>query len=156
MFRCLREVCHLNRLSNVTPVHAAVAASNHDVQISDTSNYLANTTVTEEGVQVPGRTLDSIVASLGIEPIDLLNMNIEGAERAALEEMLPTIRITRQVAISCHDFLADWGRGEMMRTKSMVVDFLRQQGFEVMLRDDPRVWLRDTVYGRGPTGREVR
>ena len=155
MFRCLQAVCHLNGLSNVTAVHAAVAAADHDVMISDTSNYQANTTMTGHGVHVPGRTLDSIVASLGIDRIDLLKMNIEGAERAAIEGMQRTIRITRHVAIGCHDFLADWGRGEMMRTKSLMVDFLRQQGFEIMLREDPRVWLRDTVYGRQPIGREV-
>jgi FkbM family methyltransferase len=108
MFRCLQEVCRLNGLSNVTALHAAVAATDHEVLISDSSNYQANTTLTERGVPVPGRVLDSIGASLGIERIDLLKMNIEGAERAALEGMVRTIEMTRNVAIGCHDVLADW------------------------------------------------
>lgn len=148
MFRCLEGTRRLNGLANVTAVHAAVAAADHDVLISDTPNYQANTTVTERGVPVPGRTLDSILDSLAIDRIDLLKMNIEGAERAALDGMQRTIQITRHVAIGCHDFLADWGRGETMRTRAIVEAFLRDHAFEVMLRDDPREWIRDTVYGR--------
>lgn len=148
MFRCLEAVRRLNRLSNVTTVHAAVGSVNQDVLISDGSNYQANTTLTERGVAVPGRTLDSILDSLGIDRIDLLKMNIEGAERAAVEGMNRTIAITRHVAIGCHDFLADWGRGELMRTRSVVETFLRRHHFEVTLRDDSREWIRDTVYAR--------
>jgi FkbM family methyltransferase len=81
MFRCLQEVCRLNGLSNVTALCAAVAATGHEVLISDSSNYQANTTLTERVVPVPEGTLDSIVASFGIERIDLRN----------------------------HDVLADWG-----------------------------------------------
>lgn len=151
MFRCLEAMRRLNRLANVTTVHAAVAALNQDILISDWSNYQANTTITERGLVVPGRTLDSIVTSLGLKQIDLLKMNIEGAEGAAIDGMAHTIEITHHVAIGCHDFLADWGRGELMRTRSAVESFLRRHRFEVMLRDDPREWIRDTVYGRRPT-----
>lgn len=148
MFRCLEEVRRLNQLGNVTSVHVAVAATNQDVFISDGTNYQANTTITGRGIPVPGRTLDSIIASFGIDRIDLLKMNIEGAERAALDGMTRTIGITRNVAIGCHDFLADWGRGESMRTRSTVEEFLRHHAFEVTLRNDRREWIRDTVYGR--------
>jgi FkbM family methyltransferase len=150
IFRCLEATQRLNRLANVTTVHAAVGAVNQDVLISDASDYQANTTLTERGVAVPGRTLDSIISGLDIDRIDLLKMNIEGGERAALDGMAHTIEITRHVAIGCHDFLADWGQGELMRTRFEVESFLRRHGFEVMLRDDPREWIRDTVYGRRP------
>jgi FkbM family methyltransferase len=156
MFRCLEEVCRLNHLTNVTPIHAAVGATNDDVLISDSPNYQANTTITDAGVKVSGRTLDSIIASLAVERIDLLKMNIEGAERAALDGMARTIEITRHVAIGCHDFLADWGRGEQMRTRSVVEEFLRRHDFDLLLRDDKREWLRDTIYGRRRSPRGTR
>src|SRR6516165_8867283 len=81
--------------------------------------------------------------------VDLLKMNIEGAERLALSGMGEMVQKTRNVCISCHDFLANGGGPNEMRTKADVIDFLKQNGFLVSLREsDGRCNVRDYVYGQ--------
>jgi len=80
--------------------------------------------------------------------VDLLKMNIEGAERLAIEGLAGVIEKTRYVCICCHDFLAAQGASEEMRTKSTIVEFLRSKGFETFARElDSRPDVRDCVYG---------
>jgi hypothetical protein len=55
---------------------------------------------------------------------------------------------TRHVCISCHDFLADDGGPDELRTKAFVVRFLTEHGFDVTTREDAaEPWTRDYVYG---------
>ena len=75
-------------------------------------------------------------------------MNIEGAERLAIRGLEGIIERTRHVCIGCHDFLADDGGSEQMRTKELVREFLVEHGFRVTTRDDAAdPWTRDYVYG---------
>jgi hypothetical protein len=74
-------------------------------------------------------------------------MNIEGAERQAIQGIGAVLANTQHVCISCHDFLADDGGPEDLRTKAFVRDFLIERGFRVIPRDDaPDPWTRDYVY----------
>ena len=76
-------------------------------------------------------------------------MNIEGGEALAISNMTETLRMTKHVAICCHDFRADRGDGEGMRTRSLVTAYLEEQGFTTGSRpESPHPWVRDTVYGR--------
>ena len=94
------------------------------------------------------RRLDGIAAELGVERVDLLKLNIEGAERDALAGMPDLIERTRHVCISCHDFLADRGGSDELRTKAFVRQFLLERGFTLTNRDNaPDPWTRDYVYG---------
>ena len=101
------------------------------------------------GVTVRSRSLDSLLDELGIATVDLLKMNIEGAEQAAVKGMANSARRMRYVAISCHDFIADAGGSEQFRTREFIKAALRDHGFEIAQRTDaPHPWLRDTVFGR--------
>ncbi len=52
--------------------------------------------------------------------------------------------------ISCHDFLADAGKGEHFRTSSAVEEALSGWGFDVSRRpDDLRPWVREYRYATG-------
>jgi Methyltransferase FkbM domain len=85
---------------------------------------------------------------LDITHIDLLKMNIEGAEVSALRGVGPLLAKTRHVCIACHNFLADEGGAETLRTKATVRELLAGHGFDVWTRDDaPDPWTRDYVYG---------
>jgi hypothetical protein len=85
---------------------------------------------------------------LEITHIDLLKVNIEGAEVAALRGLGPLLAKTRYLCIACHDFLADEGGPETLRTKAAVCELLIGHGFDVQTRDDaPDPWTRDCVYG---------
>ena len=79
--------------------------------------------------------------------VDFLKMNIEGAERFALSGMGEMLRKTKNVCIACHDFLADEGGPDELRTKADVIAFLKQNGFVVSLRESEGDFLRNYVYG---------
>lgn len=145
----LAELCVVNRLDNVIPVQAAAADVDGEITISDGAHHLQNTVVTgDEGIRVPARRLDSVARELGVDRVDFLKMNIEGAERLALEGARNLLASTQHVCISCHDFLADAGAPEAMRTKEHVRALLVRAGFEVASRDGAaEPWTRDYVYG---------
>jgi FkbM family methyltransferase len=141
-YRRLVDLCRVNDLRNVTPLQVAASDTDGTTIISDLNHYLHNTTLTTdgEGIKVPARRLDTIADELGVTHIDLLKMNIEGAERLALEGMGALLAQTRHVCISCHDFVG-------VLTKASVSECLRQHGFKVMTRDDAsEAWVRDYVY----------
>jgi FkbM family methyltransferase len=144
------ELCHANGLANVTPLQVAAADSDGTATISDLANHVRNTTlaVGRDGIEVPTRRLETIAKSLAITHIDLLKMNIEGAEVSALRGLGPLLAKTRYVCIACHDFFADEEGVETLRTKAAVRELLVEHGFNVRTRDDaPDAWTRDYVYG---------
>jgi len=149
-FKRLVDLCDVNRLGNVTSLQVAVSDNDGAVVISDLEHHLHNTMLETngDGIEVPARRIFTIAAELGITRIDLLKMNIEGAERLAIQGMGTLLANTRHVCISCHDFLADDGCPEELRTKGFVREFLVQNGFHVTTRDDaPDPWTRDYLYG---------
>ncbi|MEN3313301.1 MAG: hypothetical protein V7645_2630 [Actinomycetota bacterium] len=148
-YRRLVDLCKANGLPNVTPLQVAVSDADGAVAISDLDHHLRNTVLEADGagIEVPARRIDTLAGELGIDRIDLLKMNIEGAERQAIQGMGGVLATTRHVCISCHDFLADDGGPEELRTKSFVHDFLVERGFRVITRDEaPESWTRDYVY----------
>jgi len=148
-FRCLSKMCEKNRLANVTLVQAAVVDQERAIQLSDFDGHEANGVIgVSSGIRVEGTTLDYIFRSLGLSRVDLLKMNIEGAEMLALSGMGEMVKKTKSVCISCHDFLANEGGPNELRTKADVITFLKQNGFTVLLREsDGRCNVRDFVYG---------
>jgi len=127
----------------------AIADSQSEFLISDGAEHLANSIVgNKAGIPVPGATLDQIVVSLDLPRVDLLKMNIEGAERMAIAGMADVIRKTRYVCICCHDFVGNRNGREAVRSKATIIAFLQRNGFDLIVRkSDPREWIRDTVYG---------
>jgi len=141
-------------LTNVTHLQIAASDKDRELLISD-ERGLTNTIVGDESeaaVAVPARSLDSVAKELGLQEIDLLKMNIEGAERVALLGVQETIRSTRHVCISCHDFMADRGGPEEMRTRTAVIDFLREHGFSIGEQTRGSDSARSYVYG---TNRDI-
>lgn len=145
----LRRALAANGLANVTVVAAAAADRPGTLAITDGSEPGDNTVMAGGTVEVPAVTIDQLVADLGLTAVALLKMNIEGAERLAVEGMAATAAVTDRLVISCHDFLGTpWGR-----TRAVVRDWLEDHGFAVTTRDDdPRPWCRDTLYARRPAG----
>jgi FkbM family methyltransferase len=149
-YRRLVDLCRANGLDNVTPLQVAVSDSDSAAAISDHPHHALNTLVEAEagGIEVPARRIETIGHELGINRIDLLKMNIEGAERVAIRGLGPLLATTRHVCISCHDFLADGGGGDELRTKAVVRDFLTDHGFAMTSRDNAsEPWTRDYLYG---------
>jgi FkbM family methyltransferase len=141
-FACLQRRRELNGLANAIPVHAAVSDAVGEVVISGEGHHLEHHVVDGgPGARVPATTLDAFVASRGITRIDLLKVNIEGSEEAALRGARESIGLVRHVAVSCHDFV---GRP----TSAAVRALLSERGFAISERraEDTREWARSWLY----------
>jgi len=148
-FACLQGTIERSGLANVVAVQCAIADREGVLTMSDDDAHLANSVLKAGGgVDVPARTLDALLAELGIGEVGLLKMNIEGAERPAMAGMRGSAPRIRTVAISCHDFVADAGGGADFRTRDVVRPALEAMGYKVRQRAEAaHPWLRDTLYG---------
>lgn len=148
-FRQLEQLCRWNNLTNVRLINSAVMDHEGIVAISHGEDALANTTSRhgQGPFQVQGETLDAIAEREQITRIDLVKINIEGAEREALTGMTSVLRTAKVVCVAAHDFRADRGDGKNFRTAARVMERLRDAGFSVVLRrEDPRPWVRDHIW----------
>jgi FkbM family methyltransferase len=152
-FGFLTRMRALNRLANVQCHNLAISDSSGSVTIStedDVGRYYQNRILpgAGAGTEVPAMTVEQFCEIHSLARVDLLAMNIEGAERLAVNGISPVADRIRNVAIACHDFLADKGGEAELRTKEHVRRFLTRHGFEIEERlDDRRDWLRGFVYG---------
>jgi FkbM family methyltransferase len=152
-FQVLRKFCEWNRLSNVTALNYACIDRPTQLQIETLpvweSNFVREGAAGAASQAVDGVTLDSLLT--GVERIDFLKMNIEGAESSALPGCREMLQRTRYVCIAAHDFRADRGEGEDFRTLAFVRRFLTDAGFTIVTRDtDPRYYVPYHVHGRKP------
>lgn len=148
-YRCLLKTISSNELSNVTPVHVAVTDRHGDLFIEDDVHHHLSNRISNEnnGTLVPCSTVDTIVRELALEKVDLIKMNIEGAECLALAGATNTIRRCGRWVISCHDFIADKPGNEHAATHERVISTLVSAGFSVLPpRQDRRAWIPFYVY----------
>lgn len=148
-FACLRKTIEYSGLKNVTPLSCALAEKDGELSISDADFHLGNSVIGQAGTTpVTARSLDSLAAELGLGDIALVKMNIEGAEKLAVDGMAETASRIRNLVISCHDFLVDhYGAGPDMRTKAHVRSVLQDQGFSISTRPEAlEPWVRDYLY----------
>lgn len=143
-FALLRQLCLMNKWNNVEAIHAAVVDQAKPVSISDSDDYQLSNVFSSGANMVQGITLDDFVEERGIDHVDYLFMNIEGAERLAIRGMDRVAQMTDHICISCHDFLGtDWGR-----TSEEVRAWLDARGFRVLQRPNhPIPPVRFLVYG---------
>lgn len=133
-FSRLHDLVTRNGWTQVTALNIALASTPGTVSISDDPDqWVAGNIFEADGaVDVEARTFDEVCDSLGIDHVDWVKMNIEGAEKDALrgmERMAPHIS---HLTISCHDFLGtEWGR-----SKDEVLGWLEAHGFTAEMRGD--------------------
>ncbi len=150
-FAALQCFCSLNRLLNVAPLNYACIDRAANLQIETLpvweSNYVFSGKPTESSYPVQGVTFDELCVKYSIDRIDFLKMNIEGAERLALPGCQSALSRTRYACIAAHDFRAERGEGEHFRTMDFVVEFLKNAGFSVAIREsDPRYYVPYHVH----------
>ena len=112
------------------------------------SNYVRTGEATTTSHPVEGVTFDSLCARHGIDRIDFLKMNIEGAERRALPGCREALDRARSYASRRTTFARPAGEGEDFRTLAFVREFLTAAGFKLVTRDeDPRYYVPYHVHG---------
>jgi len=148
-YLCLNKFCKFNKLDNVILLNLAISGDKSEVFIDNNDMHISSKIInTKNGIKVEGTTLDLLMKRLDISIIDFMKMNIEGAEKMAIRGMSKSIKNTKYVCISCHDFIADRDGIENMRTKRIVQDFLVKNNFKIVNRDaDSRTWVRDQLNG---------
>ena len=147
-FRCLSKTVALAGLRNVVTIHKAVTNCEGQVFLAKAAASVSNSVMTEgeRGVVVQSTTLDRLLDEIGIETIDYLKMNIEGAEVLALEGFATGPRRVRNWCISCHDFK----QGSEFQTFDRVERWMARQALTIWRheRNDSRPWESFYLYGR--------
>lgn len=93
-------------------------------------SYASVGDIPEGYIDIPTLSWHDFLDRYSIERIDLMKMNIEGAEKEILQA-IDDFSIIRRFAISCHDFRANAGDGEWFRTKSVVTRTLQENGYRI-------------------------
>jgi FkbM family methyltransferase len=151
-FAVLDQFCALNRLDNVTRLNRACIDGREMLQIETLpvweSNYVRTGAPAPTSHAVEGARFDDLAEEAGIDRIDFLKMNIEGAERLALPGCRRALDRARFACIAAHDFRAARGEGDHFCTLEFVRDFLTQRGFTLVTRDDDqRYYVPYHVHG---------
>ena len=149
---CLRMTVEQNHLTNTRVIQEAAWDREGTLMMSDERIHERNSVLaSSRQIAIRARPLDSMLAEFALDRVDLVKMNIEGAELAALAGMKELLTRSRAIVISCHDFLAT-SPDDPRRTKSAVIEILRDTGFVVTTRPDAKYrFLLDFVYGRRPS-----
>jgi FkbM family methyltransferase len=153
-FACLATMVRENGLDNVVVEQKAIAGAVGEIEMGDDEAHISNSAfeLDRKTLRVPATTLDHYARMLGVGRVDLLKMNIEGAEAGALGGASELLRRTRHVVVACHDFKANRTGVDAYRTKAQVRARLEAAGFEVFdRRDEERPWLTDTLYAERST-----
>ena len=108
-YRCLEKLCRLLGLCNVTLVNSAIGDFEGVAKLTQSDGGAITNKLTtdhqDDVIDVPMTTLDLLIKKLGLERIDFLKMNIEGAEVPALTAFIEQKMIVKHWCISCHDFM---------------------------------------------------
>ena len=119
-------------LKNVTCINVAIMDKTCSVKIGrhsddgiDSSIYAKNP---RDFIIAPARSIDELLDEYGIDYLDYVKINIEGAESFAVQGVKDLSRI-KNWCISTHDF-----RG--MPTKKFVVDFFTSKGVSVDIHEE--------------------
>lgn len=140
----LEELCTKNGIDTSVNLNLAITNHNQKLWIEESNNYQVDAVNTESnGVEVDGVTLDYLIEEKHIENIDFLKVNIEGSELHMIDGMSNSIKITKNIAVSCHDFLFDDNR----QIKTKIVKFLKENNFEVSYNHTGHEVVDSWIYG---------
>jgi FkbM family methyltransferase len=119
----------------ITPVHAALWKENGALNLFDTgagnTTFQVTETADSKGTHGAGRvravTLESLMADYGLERIDLLKIDVEGAEKEIFEHSSAWIDRVGLIAVELHDWIRS-GSGESVRLAAKKFPFEQQRG----------------------------
>lgn len=151
-FLALRKLCEWNGLKNVRALNYACTEREERLWIETMavweSNYVHGGEASANSIAVEGVPFDELSKREGIDAISFLKMNIEGAERYALQGCRDALQRTSKLCVAAHDFRAHRGEGESFRTLAFVREFLKVSGFSLTTRDeDRRYYVPFHVHG---------
>ena len=144
----------VNHLKNVSISNIAISDKNGPVDIADESGYVGNTinsVVESQGhtFKVPGMTLDDFFRNQQISKVDLLKVNIEGAEQFMIKGMDNAVTKIKNIAISCHDFRhTNNNESEFYMTMDQVKSYFDSKGFSTLVLPSDDILQRHILFGK--------
>lgn len=153
VYQVLSDVVNLNKLSNVDVINIALSPTEGGVTINDEmetylSGSIHHTETASKIFRVEGMPLSELLKRYDINKVDLLKVNIEGAERFLAEETSPEIfDNVRNVAISCHDFRFRKEGREFFRTKELIAGYFEGIGYQLKSQSTGIDFIDDWIYG---------
>lgn len=147
-FGVLAEMTRKNKLKNVIAAQYAIGPVTGETKIGNPGPSYESAFTGNTGTEVSSITLAGLFQKFGLQKIDLLKSNIEGAERYLfVEDSYSVFRQIRYVAIACHDFRFKKEKNDFFRTKEITKEALKKAGFEIHLRSSGIDYLDDWIYG---------
>ncbi|MBH8558010.1 FkbM family methyltransferase [Hymenobacter negativus] len=152
VYQVLRQLIEDSQLRNVKLFNLAINDKPGPVIIDDApTSYLSSSLNSQSAgtaYEVPGLPFEDFCAAEGIRRIDLLKINIEGAERFFSTVFARPELDIPNVAIACHDFRFEEEGNEFFRTKQLVIDYLQANGYDTWSQETGTRYIDDWVYGR--------
>lgn len=144
IFECLSNTLHC--LGENFKCTSTAVSSEKKISLYSQFSYASVADVPERGyIEIPCISWDNYLKDQNIKSIDLLKMNIEGAERDILSS-ITDFSIIKRFNISCHDFRANNNEGEYFRTKEDVIKILKQNNYDIKTYDCGYNWSNDWIY----------
>jgi FkbM family methyltransferase len=124
-FIMLRKAIEANHLENVTPLRIACTDIDGETQLYISFKSGVHSLVKRSGavtsIMVKGQSLDNLVGELRLESVDIIKIDVEGAEYKVLKGGLNTIRKHKPVIL-----IEIWPSNH-----KTVVEFLRKLDYDV-------------------------
>jgi FkbM family methyltransferase len=141
----LTALCEKNKIHNSQNFNLAISGFNGKIWMEETENFEVNQVNTaKKGIEIDCLTLDEFVKRNAIPKIDLLKVNIEGAELEIIKGMKESMHLIQHVAVSCHDFLFK----ENKRIRETVSGFLTEHGFEISYNNTGNKVTDSWIYAK--------
>ncbi|MDP3609397.1 MAG: FkbM family methyltransferase [Methylophilus sp.] len=109
--------------NNLSAFGRAIDNTQQTYYLNSPANYTAVASETSGNIEVDSIRWMDFLLKYKIEHIDLLQINIEGAEKYLLP-MIKDYTNIKRIIVSAHDFRADRGDGEHFRTGDYVKNYL--------------------------------
>lgn len=122
-----------------------VITDSESVKFISQFSYASVGEIPQGYIDVPTISWDQFLLRYKIDKIDLLKMNIEGAEKDVMR-LITDFSIVKRFAISCHDFRANNNEGEWLRTKAIVKEALVKNGYTIKEFKYGINWADDWIY----------
>ena len=149
VFEVFTKTIALNQLKNVDALNAAISIKKGRVSLAKMTGSYEEVFVNDQISygEIPSLPLSEYLREKNITVIDLLKINIEGGEKAALDSLSSEqFKMIRHAAIACHDFRWRKEGNEFFRTKEHIINVLIANGFEIHSRNTGVDYLDDWVY----------
>jgi FkbM family methyltransferase len=140
-FEILKNNVALSGLNNVILVERGLFNKNTEVDLSSDfsrSSIVENKNAQSSSIKIQCSPLDDEMRNLGINRIDFLKMDIEGAEVEALEGAEEALKNISHVAIACYHVREGKTTGEILQPVLKKYRFDTKVGFP----------LHQTLYGK--------